>query len=79
VEIAMPATLDMDGLPTAASVTSPAFTYASETRFDGGVLRYKRRYRVQAYDVPLAGLPELNKAFVAILADERSSAVFKTK
>lgn len=28
-------------------------------------------------DVPLSGLAELNKAFSAILADERASAVFK--
>jgi hypothetical protein len=79
VEIATPATLALDELPEPASVSGPAFTYASETKFDGGLLRYKRQYRVQAYDVPLAGLAELNKSFAAILADERSSAVFKAK
>jgi hypothetical protein len=32
---------------------------------------------MQKVDVPLAELPELNKAFASILADERSSAVFR--
>ena len=57
----------------------PAFTYDSETTFDAGVLRYKRQLRMKEFDVPVSGLAELNKAFSAILADERSSAVFKAK
>jgi hypothetical protein len=79
IEIAAPATLAVDELPDKAKVAIPAFTYDSETTFDAGVLRYKRQYRVKEFDVPVSGLPELNKAFSAILADERSSAVFKAK
>jgi hypothetical protein len=79
IEIAAPATLAVDELPDKAKVAIPAFTYDSETTFDAGVLRYKRQYRVKEFDVPVSGLPELNRAFSAILADERSSAVFKAK
>ena len=79
VEIAAPATLALDELPEKTAVATPTLTYDSETTFDAGMLRYKRRYRVKQLDVPIAGLAELNKAFSAILADERSSAVFKSK
>ncbi len=79
IEIAAPSSLALDELPEKTRVAIPALTYDSETTFDAGVLRYKRQYRVKEFDVPLAGLTELNKAFSAILADERSSAVFKSK
>jgi Domain of Unknown Function with PDB structure (DUF3857)/Transglutaminase-like superfamily len=77
IEIAAPASLALDELPEKTAVSVPAFTYDSETTFEGGVLRYKRRMRMKEFDVPLSGLAELNRAFSAILADERSSAVFK--
>lgn len=77
IEITMPATLAVDELPEPVTISSPAIAYASEAKFDGRVLRYRRQYRVQAFSVPVEGLTELNKAFVQILADERSSAVFK--
>ena len=79
IEIAAPSSLALDELPEKTKVAIPALTYDSETTFDAGVLRYKRQYRVKEFDVPLTGLAELNKAFSAILADERSSAVFKSK
>ncbi len=79
IEIAAPPSLALDELPEKTKVSVPAFTYDSETTFDAGVLRYKRQLRMKEFDVPLSGLAELNKAFSAILADERSSAVFKNK
>ena len=79
IEIAAPPSLALDELPEKTAVAVPAFTYDSETTFDAGVLRYKRKLRMKELDVPLSGLAELNKAFSAILADERSSAVFKAK
>lgn len=79
IEIAAPASLALDELPEKTKVAIPALTYDSETTFDAGVLRYKRQYRVKEFDVPVVGLAELNKAFSAILADERASAVFKGK
>lgn len=79
IEIAAPPSLTLDELPEKAKVAIPAFTYDSETTFDAGVLRYRRQLRMKELDVPVSGLAELNKAFSAILADERSSAVFKAK
>jgi hypothetical protein len=78
-EIATPAALKLDELPGAARVATPSVTYSSETKFEDGILRYRREYRVTAFDVPVSGLPELNKAFTAILADERGSAVFASR
>ena len=65
--------------PSSPSIATPALTYTSEAKFDLDVLRYRREYRVQALDVPLAGLPELNKAFAKIVADEKGSAVFRNR
>jgi hypothetical protein len=79
IEIALPATLNVDELPEPVKVSIPSMAYVSETKVDGGVLRYHREYRVQAFSVPLAGLAELNKAFAKIQADERSAAVLKEK
>jgi transglutaminase-like putative cysteine protease len=79
VEITLPPNLVADELPEAASITSPAVTYSSAAAVDGNVLRYKREYKVSRFTVPLDGIPELNKVFTRILADERSSAVLKGK
>jgi hypothetical protein len=77
VEIAVPAGLVADELPEAANVTSPAVTYTSAAKLDGTTLHYRREYKVSKFMVPLEGIPELNKVFTRILADERSSAVLK--
>lgn len=77
IEIAMPGTLAVDELPDPMKLSIPAVAYTSEAKFEGKVLRYQRQYRMQTFSVPLDGLAELNKAFAQILADERSSAVFK--
>jgi hypothetical protein len=49
----------------------------SGTRFDGGVLRYHREFRVNSFVVARLALPELNAALGKIAVDERGSAVFK--
>jgi Domain of Unknown Function with PDB structure (DUF3857)/Transglutaminase-like superfamily len=77
IEIVMPAGFQPDELPAAAAVKTPALSYTSETKFEESKLHYRRQFRVQAFDVPLNKLAELNKAFAQIGADERSSAVFK--
>jgi transglutaminase-like putative cysteine protease len=79
VEISLPAGLVADELPEAASITSPAVTYTSAAKVEGNVLHYKREYKVSRFTVPLEGIPELNKVFTRILADERSNAVLKGK
>ena len=79
VEIATPPGMALDELPPPAKVATAAVTYSSEAKFEANVLRYHRQYRVQALEVPLAALPELNKAFSQIVADERGSAVFRNR
>jgi hypothetical protein len=76
-EIAVPPGHVPDELPSPLTIATNAVSYTSESKFEHDVLRYKRRYKVQTFGVPLAGLAELNKAFSQISADERSSAVFK--
>lgn len=79
IQITIPSELDVDELPAPTKLSTPILTYVSEATFKENALHYRREYRVKDFDVPLAGLPELNKAFSSILADERSSAVFKKK
>ena len=79
IEIAVPPSFTPDELPQNTKIANETLSYESETSFDKGVLHYKRQYRMKQYDVPVGRLAELNKAFAAILADERSSAVFKAK
>lgn len=79
IEIAVPAGLVADELPEPATLTSPAVTYTSAAKLDGSTLRYRREYKVSKFTVPLDGIPELNKVFTRILADERSSAVLKAR
>ena len=76
-EIAVPAGLKPDELPSKVTISTSAVSYNSESKFEHDVLHYTRQYKVQTFGVPLAGLAELNKAFSQISADERSSAVFK--
>ncbi|HEX7151922.1 MAG TPA: DUF3857 and transglutaminase domain-containing protein [Thermoanaerobaculia bacterium] len=77
IDIVMPAGVVADELPPAAKVSTPVLSYTSESKFEGQTLRYRREYRVNRFAVPLEGIAELNKAYSAILADERSAAVFK--
>lgn len=79
IEIAVPPSLTLDELPEKRTVNTSAIAYDSVTTFDAGVLHYRRQYRMKECDVPVGRLAELDKAFAAILADERSSAVFTTR
>jgi len=77
VEIAVAPVFRMDELPAPIAVSTPLVDYASVSEFKDGVLRYKRKYALNTFFVPRESLPELNKSFSRILADERASAVFK--
>lgn len=77
IAIAMPEGLSVDELPAPQNLTSAALTYASDSKFDANTLTYKRKLKMQAFRVPLAGIAELSKVQAAISADERSSAVLK--
>jgi hypothetical protein len=77
VEIALPPQIALDELPKAVDVSTPYVQYTSNSAFENGVLRYKRRYAMQTNAVTLETIPALNAAFATIGADERASAVFK--
>jgi hypothetical protein len=79
VTMSVPAGLGADELPPPQKVSTPVVSYASESKFESGVLRYRREYRVHRFAVPLEGLAEMNKAFSQILTDERSAAVLMAK
>ena len=77
IEIALPAGVHVDELPPQVNTSAPGASYHSASTFDAGVLRYRREYKVDRFTVTRTELPELNRLFTAIRADERSSAVFK--
>ena len=77
VEIAVHKSFTVDELPPPVALSTPTVDYASVSEFKDGVLRYKRRYALNTFFVPLEKLPEMNEVFTRILADERASAVFK--
>lgn len=77
VEIAVPPGLKAEELPAATEVSTPALAYTSGATFETGKLRYKRRYEVRRFDVPREGIEELNKAYAAITADERATALLR--
>lgn len=77
MEIRLPAGATLDELPAKAEITAPAVNYSSASTFENGVLRYRRRYEVTAFEVAREALPDLNRATTKIAADERASAVFR--
>jgi transglutaminase-like putative cysteine protease len=77
VSIAIDPSLTLDELPAATEVSTPLFGYSSHTELANGTLHYTRRYVTRSFVVDRASLPELNRAFSQIAADERASAVFK--
>jgi hypothetical protein len=79
IDITVPAGVLVDELPETRNLETPALTYTSASKFEGGVLRYRRKYELHQYVVPREKLGDLNKAFAEILADERGSAVLVTK
>ena len=77
IEIALPPNLAIDELPESVKLSTPVLQYSSQSNVKDGILRYNRRYALQSWFVAREALPELNKAFSEILADERASAVLK--
>jgi len=77
IEIELPAGMKADELPAARRLDTGAVAYSSESTFEKNTLHYQRRYELKQYRVAREQLPELNKVFAEILADERMSAVFK--
>lgn len=76
-EIAVPDGFIPDSLPPPVNLDLGAVAYHSTVEFSGQNLRYTRTYEVKQLGVPLEKLGDLRHFYDAILADERSTAVFK--
>ncbi|MDQ3283128.1 MAG: DUF3857 and transglutaminase domain-containing protein [Acidobacteriota bacterium] len=77
VDIRMPANAKLDELPEKVEAKTPHVEYSSVSTFADGVLHYRRRYSQKAYVIATDAVKELNRAWSAILADERANAVFR--
>jgi Domain of Unknown Function with PDB structure (DUF3857) len=77
VEIALPDGFKVDELPDPAKAAFPFGEYTSKIENSGNLLKYDRRYRMNAILVPLDQTGDLKKLFSQITADERSTAVLK--
>ena len=77
IDIALPAGIRLDELPPAVHASAPGATYQATSKFEANTLRYRREYKVDRFTISRAELPELNRLFTEIRADERSSAVFR--
>ena len=77
IEIALPVGTTVAELPPPSNVVTPVLRYKSEAKADGSKLSYRREYRVDGLMVTREALPELNKAFAAIVKDEKNSAILK--
>ena len=75
--ITLPAGFVLDELPGPAKVSLAGATYSSETKMNGNILNYKRKYQIDQVVVPLENISDLNSATRVIASDERSAAVFK--
>jgi hypothetical protein len=78
-EITLPPGTTVSEMPPPAHVESSIFRYDSKASYADGKLTYQREYRVNGLSVAREALPELNKAFSAIVRDERSSAIVAQK
>ncbi|HXA20289.1 MAG TPA: DUF3857 domain-containing protein [Thermoanaerobaculia bacterium] len=78
-EITLPNSLHLDELPPPVSLSNELLSYASSSNAADGKLMFRRQYEMRAFSVPPSKLPELNRSFSKIAADERGSAVFTEK
>jgi transglutaminase-like putative cysteine protease len=76
-EIALPDSLHLDELPPPMTLSNDFLSYTSSSKAADGKLTFHRQYEMRAFSAEPSKLPELNRAFSKIAADERGSAVFK--
>ena len=78
-EITLPGSLHLDELPPPVSLSNDLLSYSSSSHAAEGKLMFQCQYEMRAFSVPPTKLPELNRAFSKIAADERGNAVFTEK
>jgi len=78
-EITLPDSLHLDELPPPMTLSNDFLSYTSSSKAADGKLIFHRQYEMHAFSAEPSKLPELNRAFSKIAADERGSAVFVEK
>jgi hypothetical protein len=76
-EITLPDGYKADELPEPVEISTGATSYKSKAEMDGNVLLYTRLYQITEVRVSTKGLKELKQFYRQVVADERSTAVFK--
>jgi hypothetical protein len=76
-QITVPAGYTVDELPAPVNLDLGSVAYHSKVEFNGQVLRYTRTYEIKELSVPIDKLDQVHRFFNSIVADERSTAVFK--
>jgi hypothetical protein len=76
-DITLPAGYVVDEAPEALVTQNDFLRYTSEFKVDGSVLHYKRQYEIDKVIVPVDHIPEVQKFYRSVAADERASVVLK--
>jgi hypothetical protein len=76
-DITLPAGFVVDETPTPMEAHNDYLRYSSDFTVEGSVLHYQRQYEVDKVMVPVDRIPEVQKFYRSVAADERSSVVLK--
>ena len=76
-QITIPSGYVVDELPAPLNLDLGSVAYHSKAVFSDHVLRYTRTYEIKELSIPIEKLEQLHRFFDSIVADERSTAVFK--
>jgi hypothetical protein len=76
-QITIPAGYVVDELPASVNLDLGSVAYHSKVEFSGQVLRYTRTFEIKDLSIPVDKLEQVQRFFNSIVADERSTAVFK--
>ena len=76
-DITLPAGFVVDETPTPTEAHNDYLRYSSDFKVEGSVLHYQRQYEVDKVMVPVDRIPEVQKFYRSVAADERASVVLK--
>lgn len=76
-DITLPAGFVVDETPTPMEAHNDYLRYSSDFKVEGSVLHYQRQYEIDKVMVPVDHIPEVQRFYRAVAADERASVVLK--
>jgi predicted transglutaminase-like cysteine proteinase len=76
-DITLPAGFVVDETPTPVEAHNDYLRYSSDFKVEGSILHYQRQYEVDKVMVPVDRIPEVQKFYRSVAADERASVVLK--